>query len=100
MSQEDVKKKKKDGKLSIAIVMPSKIRPENRYSTLLSKVNSYIQAVEEDEDSQYHLRYLRSLKNQIEGKIEKAENTNGNVSAELQTIYEILEAFLPYHERG
>ncbi len=82
--------------LKIAIVMPKSIRPDNRYSTLMSKVNSYIQAVEEDEDSTHHLRYLRSLKKQIESKMDK--NSTGEVSSELQAIHELLETFLPYHD--
>ncbi len=87
--------------VKIAVVMPKSIRPENRYSTLLSKVSSYIQAVEEDEESTYHLRYLISLKKQIEGKIEKANASNREISSELQAIYDLLETFIPYHtQRG
>lgn len=83
--------KKKD-RIKIAVVMPSKIRPENMYSTLMSKVSSYVQAVEEDEDASYHLRYLKSLKRQIEGKMEE-----GEISSELQAIHDLLETFLPYY---
>lgn len=74
--------------------MPKKIRPENRFTGLLKKVEEYIQAVEQDEDSAYHLRYLKSLKKQLDKKMEE-----GELSSELQSIYETLEAFIPYHSR-
>lgn len=96
------KKNTKDakGKVSIAIVvpkMPSKIRPENKFSTLLSKVTEYIQAVEEDEDAAYHLRYLKSLQKQLDKKLAD----DGEINPELLTIHEMLETFIPYytHER-
>lgn len=81
--------------------MPGKVHPDNAHSTLMSKVTSYMQAVEEDEDSQYHLKYLLSLQKQIEGKMEKASTNKGkDVSDELTAIHELLETFIPYHSQS